>query len=117
MGREEEGGWGGALRDWRIRGGVEGISPTHSGPRRPAGLPGLVFHFPGSSLVHVGPRGVEGGRGEEERWTGRGSPGSEDQGRHRGHFPYPLSPGKPVRLTVLAPCLPGPPLAMWVLGA
>ena len=86
----------------RIWGGVEGVYPTHSGPGKPAGLLGLVVHSPGPPLGRVGlgrvgpfsgsPSGLhrrEAG-GEEERQTGKGPQGSEDQGRRRGHFLHPL---------------------------
>ena len=55
--------------------------------------------------------------GEEEMQTGRGSPGSDDQGRSGGCFLHPLSPGKPVGFPGLVPYLPGPPLAMSLLRA
>lgn len=44
-------------------------------------------------------------------------PGPDHQAKCHGHFPHPLSPKKLVGLPGLVPCLPGPPLAMWVLEA
>ena len=43
-------GWLGVGRSshiWRIRGNVASISPNHSGPRKPAGVLGLVLCPPG----------------------------------------------------------------------
>ena len=61
-GENKRGRWGGALWDWRIRGGTEGVSPTHLGPRKPARLPGLVLHSPGPPLTLWVLRAWEGGR-------------------------------------------------------
>ena len=83
VGWREEGGrgremdsWGGTLRDQRIRGGVAGVSPAHSGPRKAAGGPGWVLCLLGPPPAAL----VLGWGGEEERRMERGSLGSEDQG-------------------------------------
>ena len=50
-GKKRRGEWGGALGEWRIRGGATGISLAHLGLRKLVGLPGLVSCLLGALLA------------------------------------------------------------------
>ena len=105
---------GGVIWDQRIRGGTVGVSATNLGPRKPAGLLGLVLHplgpLPASWVLGTWEGGrEEGGRGGEAM-VGAHPPGPENQGRCGRHFPDPLSRGKSAGLPGQVPCPPRPPL-------
>lgn len=68
-GEEEERWTGMDLQDWRIRGGVEDVSLTHSVPRKPAGPPFLVLWPLGTPPTAWVLGAWEGGREEGGRWT------------------------------------------------
>lgn len=64
-------GMGGTLEDQRTRGGAAGVSPTHSGPRKPASLLGPVLLSPRPPLA-AGVLGAWVGdrKRRRERWVG-----------------------------------------------
>lgn len=99
----------------RIRGIVPSISPTQSGPWKPAGLLHQVLYTPRPPSGHFGLPGVGGRRGGEA--DGKGPSRVRDSGGCRGCFPYSLGPRKPVVLLGLVLSLQKPPLVSWLLGA
>ena len=96
------------FQDQSIRGSTAGVSPTHSGPGKPAGLPDQVLCSPASWILGI----WEGGKGER-----RGKADGEGPSRIRASgemwlvFPSHPGPGKPAGLLGLVPCLPEPPFS------
>ena len=118
--RGEAGGRGPSGR--RIRGGVEGVSPAHSGPRKPAGLPGQFSILPGplqtpGSYEH----GREGEGGKRRGGCGSGGGGTLQDRRIRegmaGIPPMHQVPGTLLGFRVQSTAFWGPSPATWVLGA
>ena len=91
--------------DQRIKGSMEGISPTHLAPRTPLGF--RVWSLPSGALSsRVGPRGT--GGGEEERPMRRDPLGLEDQGNAPSISPHTLGPREPAGVLDLVLCPPRP---------
>ena len=89
-----------------------GVSPTHLGPRKPAGVPGQVLQLLGPPLAVL----VLGGRGRRGEVDGEGlSRIGGSGGSAPSISPTHSGSREPAGLPSLVLCPLRPPLAVWVL--